>query len=84
MEIFVLKSLDVGKLNLIQEWKMDAMMHREGLKEVPHTHATLKQCWFNVEPPSTTSAQHQPNISSKSRVCWVAITENGKGLPPAA
>ena len=27
-------------------------------------HETLTQCWVDVGPPSTTSAQHQPNIVS--------------------
>ena len=38
-------------------------------------HETLNQCRFDVSPPSTTLAQHQINIGSRSRVCFVA-TEN--------
>ena len=32
-------------------------------------HHTLKQCWFNVGPPSATLAQHEPHIGSMSRAC---------------
>ena len=31
----------------------------------------LNQCWFDVEPASTTLVQHQTSIGSPSRVCWV-------------
>ena len=37
---------------------------------------TLNQCWFNVEPSSTTLAQHWNNICSKSHVCWDILAEN--------
>ena len=36
----------------------------------PSKHKTFNQCWFNVGPPSTTTAQHWTNIGSMSRVCW--------------
>ena len=32
---------------------------------------TSTQCWTNVDPPSTTLAQHWTNIGSMSLVCWV-------------
>ena len=35
-------------------------------------HETVNQCCVDVGPPSTTSAHHQPNIGSISRVCWRA------------
>ena len=31
----------------------------------------LNQCWFIDGTPSTTTAQHRPNIGSMHRVCWV-------------
>ena len=40
-------------------------------QSVPSKHETLNQCWFNVGPPSTTSAQHWTNIGLMSHVCWV-------------
>ena len=33
-------------------------------------HQALNQWWVYVGPPSTTSAQHRPNIRSMSRVSW--------------
>ena len=33
----------------------------------------LAQCWFNVSPPSTTSALHLANVVSTPRVCWVSL-----------
>ena len=35
----------------------------EGLTCPPNNHDTLKQCWFNVSPPSATLAQHHVNVS---------------------
>ena len=33
----------------------------------------VSQCWFNVEPPSTTLTQHWNNTASMSRVRWGGI-----------
>ena len=37
---------------------------------IPGEPDTLKQCWFNVGPPSATLAQLKANIVSLCRVCW--------------
>ena len=39
---------------------------------LPNKRETLTQCCFDAGPPSSTSAQHQNNIWSMSRVCCVA------------
>ena len=36
----------------------------------PSKHETLTHCWVDVCSPSTSTAQHQPDIGSMSRVCW--------------
>ena len=41
--------------------------------EIPSKHETLTQCCFDVGPTSKTVGQHQSNIGSMSRVCWVSI-----------
>ena len=47
-----------------------------GIVDTPPTLAyhskyeTLTQCWFNVGPPSMTTAQHWISIGSMPRVCW--------------
>ena len=44
-----------------------------GLRPLPSKHDTLKQCWFDVGPTSSTLAQYQTNIVLMCRVCWVYI-----------
>ena len=36
----------------------------------PSKHKTLNQCCAGDGLPSTTLAQHQPNIGSMSYICW--------------
>ena len=36
----------------------------------PSVIKTLTQCWFNVDPSSTTLDQHWVNIDPASCVCW--------------
>ena len=38
----------------------------------PTKHEALSQCWVNVGPTSTTSAQHWSNNDWMPRVCWVS------------
>ena len=45
----------------------------------PSKHETLNQCWVDVGPPSATLVQHQPNISSMSRVYWDSCTVTPRG-----
>ena len=40
-------------------------------RALPSKHETLNQCWFDVGPSSPTLGQHQINIGSTSRVCWM-------------
>ena len=44
--------------------------HLFPLQVLAQQHDTLDQYWVNVGPPSTTSAQHLPNMGPMSRVCW--------------
>ena len=39
------------------------------VEDITANPVTLSLCWFNVEPPSATMAQHWTNIGSVSRVC---------------
>ena len=41
---------------------------------------SLSQCWVNDGPPSTTLAQHCPNIGSSSRVCSGSTFHNDNHL----
>ena len=44
----------------------------------PSKHETLTQCWYNVDPPSATLAQHCTNIGFMSRVCWYVTSTYAK------
>ena len=49
--------------------------------QFPNKHDTLKQYWFNVGPPSTTLAQHETDIVTMCRVCWVDLRSQLTDLP---
>ena len=42
----------------------------------PSEHYALKQCCFNVGPPSATLAQHYPSIGSPPRARWGSVLCN--------
>ena len=62
-------------------WDDLVVSNEEAYKPVPSKHETLTQCCFDVSPPSLTSAQHQNNIGSLSRVFWAdtSLPENHTG-----